>query len=99
MAVRMRPETVERRKELLEAAVEVFGAKGFANGTLVEIAEQVGMTHAGVLHHYGSKEQLLMEVLRHRDASDLEPLEGARLPESAELFRHLIRTAAANERR
>ncbi|WP_460720760.1 TetR/AcrR family transcriptional regulator [Microbacterium aureliae] len=47
---------------MLDAAVEIFGSKGFAGGTLQEIADQVGMTHAGILHHFGSKDQLLLEV-------------------------------------
>lgn len=95
----MRPQTLERRREILDAAVDVFAAKGYANGTLADIADQVGMTHAGVLHHYGSKDQLLLEVLRHRDEADVATLDGGRLPEGVELFRHLIRTAAANEHR
>ena len=59
---RSRPQTLTRRREILDAAVEIFGSKGYANGTLVEIADQVGMTHAGILHHFGSKDQLLLEV-------------------------------------
>ena len=61
--VKSRPETERKRTEILKAAIEIFGAKGSANGTLADIAEQVGMTHAGVLHHFGSKQKLLLEVL------------------------------------
>jgi AcrR family transcriptional regulator len=66
---------------------------------LIEIAEQVGMTHAGVLHHFGSKEALLIAVLKHRDAEDLEPLDGHQVPEGIELFRHLCTTALVNTQR
>ena len=62
-----RPETLERRRDILRAALDTFGAKGFNKAPLSEIAEQVDMTHAGVLHHFGSKNQLLLEVLRFRD--------------------------------
>ena len=72
-AVRSRPETLARRNDILDAAVEVFGSKGFSGGTLADIADQVGMTHAGILHHFGSKEAVFLEVLRRRD-----DLEGAR---------------------
>ncbi|MFF2272926.1 TetR/AcrR family transcriptional regulator [Agromyces sp. NPDC058136] len=96
---RSRPETLAKRREILRAATEVFGSKGFTNGTLVDIAEQVGMTHAGILHHFGSKDQLLMEVLTYRDQSDVEDLEEQHIPGGIELFRHLVRTAFANAQR
>lgn len=96
---RSRPETLARRIEILDASVEIFGAKGFAGGTLQEIADQVGMTHAGVLHHFGSKDQLLLEVLDHRDASDVAHLEGQHIPDGIPLFRHLVATAFRNAER
>ncbi|HEY1105944.1 MAG TPA: TetR/AcrR family transcriptional regulator, partial [Agromyces sp.] len=94
-----RPETLAKRREILRAATEVFGSKGFTNGTLADIADQVGMTHAGILHHFGSKDQLLMEVLTYRDQTDVADLEEQHIPGGIELFRHLVRTAFANAQR
>lgn len=96
---RSRPETLVRRQEIIDAAVEIFGAKGFGGGTLQEIADQVGMTHAGILHHFGSKEALLLEVLTRRDEIDVADLADQHIPGGMELFRHLVRTAFANARR
>ncbi len=96
---RSRPETLARRRDILDAAVEIFGSKGFAGGTLQEIADQVGMTHAGILHHFGSKDQLLIEVLQHRDDTDVADLEGQHIPDGMPLFRHLVRTAFVNAHR
>lgn len=96
---RSRPETVVRRREIVRAAREIFATKGYANGTLIDIANQVDMTHAGVLHHFGSKDQLLLEVLTDRDESDVENLDGRHIPGGIELFRHLVRTAFVNARR
>lgn len=96
---RARPETLVKRTEILRAATATFGAKGYKNGPLTEIADQVGMTHAGILHHFGSKDQLLLEVLKFRDASDVEGFHNRRIPDGIELFRHLVRTAFANEGR
>lgn len=96
---RSRPETLAKRREILNAAMEVFGSKGFTNGTLADIAEQVGMTHAGILHHFGSKDQLLLEVLTYRDQSDVADLAEQHIPGGIELFRHLVRTAFANAQR
>jgi len=88
-----------RRREILDAAAEIFGSKGFAGGTLQEIADQVGMTHAGILHHFGSKDQLLIEVLQHRDETDVADLEEQHIPDGMPLFRHLVRTAFVNAHR
>ncbi|GAA5203003.1 TetR/AcrR family transcriptional regulator [Microbacterium jejuense] len=96
---RSRPETLARRRDILDAAVETFGSKGFAAGTLQDIADQVGMTHAGILHHFGSKDQLLIEVLQHRDDTDVADLEGQHIPDGMPLFRHLVRTAFVNAHR
>lgn len=94
-----RPATARKRADILKAAIETFGAKGSTNGTLADIAEQVGMTHAGVLHHFGSKQKLLLEVLTYRDQADLEGLAEKHIPGGPALFLHLVRTAYANARR
>jgi AcrR family transcriptional regulator len=96
---RPRQATVERRAEILRAAARTFGSKGYMNGSLADVAEQVGITHAGVLHHFGSKDQLLVEVLDFRDKEDVRDLEGQHIPGGLELFRHLVRTVHMNEDR
>ena len=96
---RVRPATRAKREQILKAAVEIFGNKGFANGTLADVAEQVGITHAGVLHHFGSKQKLLLEVLDYRDQAVVQDLESKRIPYGPELFIHLVKTAFVNEKR
>ncbi|ACU36897.1 TetR/AcrR family transcriptional regulator [Actinosynnema mirum] len=60
---------VERRRRIVETAVEVFAAKGYTSGSMREIATRVGLTQAGLLHHFADKEELLTEVLNARDGS------------------------------
>lgn len=84
-----RKQTAKTREYILDAALATFGNRGYNNGSLVEIADQVGMTHTGVLHHFGSKDQLLLAVLAHRDLASSRDLEDAKLPRGAELFVHL----------
>ncbi|MBN6191081.1 MULTISPECIES: TetR/AcrR family transcriptional regulator [Microbacterium] len=98
-AVRVRPATREKREQILKAAIEIFGNKGSTNGTLADVAEQVGITHAGVLHHFGSKQKLLLEVLAYRDQDDVAGLAQKHIPDGPELFLHLVRTALTNEKR
>ncbi|WP_245741683.1 TetR/AcrR family transcriptional regulator [Herbiconiux ginsengi] len=94
-----RPETLEKRQRILEAAMEIFATRGYDNGSLLEIGEQVGISHAGVLHHFGSKDQLLVAMLEYRDDADVAALEGKHLPEGAALFDHLVRTVRVNSER
>ena len=61
------PKGQARRREILDAALLVFGKGGFHSGSLREIAKRVELTPAGVLHHFASKEELFTEVLRQRD--------------------------------
>lgn len=52
---------------IITAAVEVFAANGFRGGSLRDVAERVGLTHAGVMHHFPTKIDLLKAVLAWRD--------------------------------
>ncbi|WP_448058657.1 TetR/AcrR family transcriptional regulator [Cellulomonas hominis] len=57
-----------RRSQILATALEVFGRQGFRSGSLREIAERVGISETGVLHHFGTKNALLSAVLAERDS-------------------------------
>jgi AcrR family transcriptional regulator len=59
-----RPE--ERRAEIVEAAVQVFGQAGFRRATLGEIAARAGVCPGTVSHYFGSKAQLFEEVIAER---------------------------------
>jgi AcrR family transcriptional regulator len=65
---RARPE--ERRAEILTAARDVFAERGYRGASLAAVADRVGLTQQGVLHYFPSKDALLIEVLRRRDAMD-----------------------------
>lgn len=52
-------------------ALEVFAERGYRRASLREIAEAVGLSQAGLLHHFSSKEELFAEVLRKRDEADM----------------------------
>lgn len=60
--------TAARRDSIIRAALGVFGEFGFNGSSLKQVAEAVGISEAGVLHHFGSKSNLLTEVLRSRDS-------------------------------
>jgi AcrR family transcriptional regulator len=59
-----------RRREILLAAIEVFSRNGYRDASIREIAETVGLTQAGLLYYFPTKEHLFVEVLRVRDELD-----------------------------
>jgi AcrR family transcriptional regulator len=60
------------RAAILEAALAVFAKGGYRKGSLREIADSVGISEAGLLHHFKSKSVLLAEVLDLRSEILLE---------------------------
>jgi AcrR family transcriptional regulator len=68
---------IAKREEILTTALDVFAEKGYRRASLREIAESVGLSQAGLLHHFSSKEELFSEVLRKRDEVDITVAEGA----------------------
>ncbi|MGP3973830.1 TetR/AcrR family transcriptional regulator [Streptomyces sp. 8N114] len=72
--------TVERREEILRAAMDVIAERGYDATSLAAVAERAGLTQAGLLHHFPNKEQLLVAVLEARDRWDLGAAGGS--PES-----------------
>jgi AcrR family transcriptional regulator len=58
---------MSRRDEILEVAVELFAASGSRGTSVAAVADRVGMTDAGVLYHFRTKEGLLLAALAHYD--------------------------------
>jgi AcrR family transcriptional regulator len=69
--------TEARRAEILSTALEAFSERGFQGSSLREIAAAVGLSQAGVLHHFSSKEALLAAVLAEKDAVQVSHFENA----------------------
>jgi AcrR family transcriptional regulator len=61
----------DRRQRILTVAQRLVTRNGGRGTTLGQIAQEAGVTTAGLLHHFESKEQLLHAVLDARDADDL----------------------------
>jgi AcrR family transcriptional regulator len=69
-----------RRGELLDAVGEYVLDNGIGGMSLRRVAQDVGVSHATLQHHFGSKEQLIDEIIDHvltrtlvPPAADVEP--------------------------
>jgi AcrR family transcriptional regulator len=65
---RRAPKGEKRREELLDAALQVFSLEGYTGASMAQVAGIVGISVAGLLHHFPNKVSLLMGVLERRDA-------------------------------
>jgi AcrR family transcriptional regulator len=63
-----------KRREIIDHAVALFGEVGYRGASLREIAARSGISHPGLLHHFPTKESLLLAVLAYRDEVDAERL-------------------------
>lgn len=65
----------DRRRQILSVAARAFGTGGFRGVALADIAAEVGLSEPGVIHHFRSKEQLLLALLVQRDEDNAELVE------------------------
>lgn len=63
---------VAKREEILKAALELIAKEGFRGTSVRAIADAVGLSPAGLLHYFGSKEELFVAILDARDKVDAE---------------------------
>ncbi len=67
---RMHP--ADRRQEILDAALRVFALGGFRQASLNEVARAAGVTKGCVYHHFASKEELLLALIKQKARPDRE---------------------------
>ncbi|WP_280505500.1 TetR/AcrR family transcriptional regulator [Nocardia farcinica] len=61
----------DRRQRILTVAQRLLTRNGWRNTTVAMVAREAGVSPAGLLHHFPSKDQLLHAVLDAKDADDL----------------------------
>jgi AcrR family transcriptional regulator len=88
----------ERRAAIVEAAIEVFAQWGYRGSALADVAERVGVTPAGILYHFGSKEALLLAVIAERDRRASKQLVDMPIEGGLDSVRAMVRFAEMSER-
>lgn len=72
-----RPPERGRRGQLLDAVVDAVATRGIGDRSLRDIAAAVGTSHRMLLHHFGSRDELLIaivEEVEHRQRDFLRQL-------------------------
>lgn len=64
--------TPARRAEIVRAASASFAEHGYERASLRDIAARANVTHAALLRHFATKDDLLLAALAQRDADDEE---------------------------
>ncbi|OFZ73060.1 MAG: hypothetical protein A2W04_09610 [Betaproteobacteria bacterium RBG_16_64_9] len=59
------PKPSDRAEEAVEVALKLFLERGYDNTPMSLIAQELGLTKAGVYHHFESKEDLLYVIHRN----------------------------------
>src|SRR5882724_11943199 len=54
-----------RRAEICRTAAQLFRDRGFDGTSVGDVARSLGMTKAGLYHHFDSKEALLFEIMMY----------------------------------
>jgi AcrR family transcriptional regulator len=81
---------VAKREEILTTALDVIARNGYRRTSVRELADAVGLSQAGLLHYFSSKEELFQQILRKRDEVDMSTFD-AELKHPVEGFFAVIR--------
>jgi AcrR family transcriptional regulator len=56
-----------RRRQILDAAVQVIGERGICDARIADVAARAGASSGLVLYYFKTKDRLLSDALRHQD--------------------------------
>ncbi|WP_433829717.1 TetR/AcrR family transcriptional regulator [Actinoplanes sp. CA-015351] len=71
---RARLPAAERRRQIIEVTTRLVAERGFWGLSMQDVADGCALTVPGLLHHVGTKDNLLIAVLEHRDEVDTRTL-------------------------
>lgn len=66
------------RTRILDAAVEVLVEQGYAGASTLAIQQRVGLSRGGLLHQFGSRDELLVAAVDHVTTARVEALTAPR---------------------
>nr|WP_274637059.1 TetR/AcrR family transcriptional regulator [Microbacterium bovistercoris] len=82
---------VAKREEILDTALEVIAREGYAGASVQKLAAAVQLSPAGLLHYFGTKDELFTEILRKRDELDFATYRAEADVDPARVFLRVMR--------
>jgi AcrR family transcriptional regulator len=96
---RLTPEA--RQAEIIDVTISLIAEKGYWALTFADVAKAAGVTFQGVLHHFPTKDDLMVGVLSRRDEVDIRSVTPAEhhVQDAAEFTEVIARLTALNAER
>lgn len=91
----MRKEAEERRNEILDAADELFGQKGFDGTSTNDILERVGIARGTLYHHFKAKEDIMDALIERYSNRLLSAAQEIALDKSIPVISRITRVVMA----
>ncbi|MGE8000069.1 TetR/AcrR family transcriptional regulator [Lysinibacillus sp. NPDC093190] len=91
----MRKEAMERRKEILDAANELFSQKGFDGTSTNDILEKVGIARGTLYYHFKSKEDIMDALIERYNTQILGEANGIAADKSIPVHERIVRVVMA----
>lgn len=88
-----------RRQAIIDAAIELWAETGWRGTGITAVAERAGVSHSGLLHHFGSKDNLLFEVIAEWDRRNVRRYDGMFQPGGLDTLRQIPEFARSLEAR
>ncbi|MDG0872909.1 TetR/AcrR family transcriptional regulator [Paenibacillus thiaminolyticus] len=85
----------ERRNEILDAADELFGQKGFDGTSTNDILERVGIARGTLYHHFKSKEDIMDALIERYSVRLLGAAQESAADKSIPVVERIIRVVMA----
>ncbi|MDY7065462.1 hypothetical protein PsexTeo8_18980 [Pseudomonas extremaustralis] len=74
---RIRADDYDEKKQLiLKRAADLFASKGFANATMIDVAQACGASKSRLYHYFSSKEEVLFAIVMGHVRAVFEELAG-----------------------
>ncbi|WP_256759553.1 TetR/AcrR family transcriptional regulator [Cohnella sp. WQ 127256] len=93
--MRVVKEAEERRNEILDAADELFGQKGFDGTSTNDILVKVGIARGTLYHHFKSKEDIMDALIERYSINLLGAAQEVALDKSVPVIERILRVVMA----
>ena len=89
-------DTAIRKRQIVQAAVDLVAERGLAGLNVAELARRVGLSAAGIYRHFAGKEEILDSVVNDLDLNDLEVVQVEDVGDPARMLLEYSRSVSAD---